>query len=534
MSERPQGFSDPDKGTGWTKSVNPASGDTIGFSEKNSPQDLKEAVRRARKAFEQWAILPVGERVRALRRIKAHLMEHAEEITALISKENGKTRIEAFAIEVMPAVMALDYYTSHAKSFLKPALLAPGSLLLFNKWSRIFRVPYGVIGIISPWNYPFSIPFSEVVMGLLAGNGVILKTASSTQLVGRQIESCMHAAGLPDGLFSFINIPGSQAGDAFIESGIDKLFFTGSVSSGKKLMAKAAETLTPLNLELGGNDAMLVCEDADLDRASSGAVWAGLQNCGQSCAGVERIYVHESAYGPFLERLKAKVESLRVGEDRDYSVDMWAMTSRDQMETVREHIEDALKKGAKIVAQSGCPQTDSPGNFLPATLIADVNHDMLVMKEETFGPVLALMKVRDMEEAIAFANDSLYGLTGSVWSKKSRKAERIARKIRAGVVTINDHLVSHGMPETPWGGVKASGFGRTHGRIGFNEMTQPQVVVHDLLGFAKKNLWWRPYSEELYRGLCGTMKFFYGRKLKVRLSGLKPMLKILPRIFSDR
>ncbi|MCL5405963.1 MAG: aldehyde dehydrogenase family protein, partial [Deltaproteobacteria bacterium] len=211
-----------------------------------------------------------------------------------------------------------------------------------------------------------------------------------------------------------------------------------------------------------------------------------------------------------------------------------AMTTKDQMETVRKHIEDALQKGAKIVAQSGCPQTDSPGNFLPATLIADVNHDMLVMKEETFGPVLALMKVRDMEEATALANDSLYGLTGSVWSKKSRKAERIARKIRAGVVTINDHLVSHGMPETPWGGVKASGFGRTHGRIGFNEMSQPQVVVHDLLGFAKKNLWWRPYSEELYRGLCGTMKFFYGRKLKVRLSGLKPMLKILPRIFSDR
>ena len=533
MSERPQNFSASGRDRGWTESISPATGETIGFSQKSSTEELKEAVGKARQAMGEWAALPVSARVRALRKTRGYLLEHAEEIAALISKENGKTKIEAFTTEVLPAVIALEYYTSHAKSFLKPEVIAPGSLLLFNKWSKLFRVPHGVIGIISPWNYPFSIPFSEVVMGLLAGNGVVLKTASSTQLAGRQIESCMCAAGLPDGLFSFINLPGSLAGDAFIEAGIDKLFFTGSVRTGKKLMAKAAETLTPLNLELGGNDAMLVCEDADMDRASSGAVWAGLTNCGQTCAGVERIYVQESIFEPFLQRLKEKVESFRVGEDTDYRVDMGAMTSRDQMETVRKHIEDALQKGAKIVAQSGCPKEEGPGNFLPATVIADVNHDMLVMKEETFGPVLALMKVRDMEQAIAFANDSLYGLTGSVWSKNSGKAERIARKIRAGVVTINDHLVSHGMPETPWGGIKASGFGRTHGRTGFNEMTHPKVVVHDLLGFAKRNLWWRPYNKEVYSGLLGAMNFFYGRKLKVRLSGLKPMLKILPRIFGD-
>jgi succinate-semialdehyde dehydrogenase/glutarate-semialdehyde dehydrogenase len=478
-------------------------------------------------------MLPVKLRARALRKAKAYLLEHAEDITELISRENGKTRIEALATEVLPAVMAIEYYTRRAKGFLKPAVIAPGSLLLCNKWSRLFRVPYGVIGIISPWNYPFSIPFSEVVMGLLAGNGVVLKTASSTQLVGRQIESCLRAADLPDGLFSFVNLPGSQAGDAFMESGIDKLFFTGSVAAGKQLMAKAAQTLTPLNLELGGNDAMVVCEDADIDRASSGAVWAGLQNCGQSCAGVERIYVQESVYGPFLEKLKAKVESLRIGEDTDFGVDMGAMTTRDQMETVEKHIEDALHKGAKIVAQSSCPPREGPGNFVPAMVVGDVTHDMLVMREETFGPVLAVMKVRDMEQAIALANDSLYGLTGSVWSKNGRKAERIAQNIRAGVVTINDHLVSHGMPETPWGGVKASGFGKTHGRIGFNEMTQPKVVVHDLLAFAKKNLWWRPYNEEVYRGLRGAMKLFYGPGLKVRLSGLWPLLKILPRIFRD-
>lgn len=515
---------------GLTESVSPATGEIIGYSPKNSPEDLKEAVRRAREAQQDWASRPVKKRSRTLRGMRVHLMERAEKIAALISAENGKTRIDALATEVLPAVMALDYYTAHAKRFLKPRVLLPGSLMLGNKWSKIFRVPYGVIGIISPWNYPFSIPFSEVVMGLLAGNGVILKTATSTQLVGREIEACMRAAGLPDGLFSFINIAGSAAGDAFIDSGIDKLFFTGSTSVGKELMSKAAGTLTPLNLELGGNDAMLVCEDANLERASSGAVWAGLQNCGQTCAGVERIYVHESVYEPFIEKVKAKVEAFRVGQDKDFNVDMGAMTTKSQMETVRKHLKDALEKGAVIVAQSDCPPEETPGNFLPATLIAGVNHDMLVMREETFGPVLAVMKVRDMEEAIALANDSIYGLTGSVWSRNGKEAARIAGKIRAGVITINDHVLSHGMAETPWGGLKASGFGRTHGEIGFHEMTQPQVVVHDLLGFAKKNLWWHPYNEALYKGLMGAMKLFYGRKLRVRLSGLGPLLRILPRI----
>jgi succinate-semialdehyde dehydrogenase/glutarate-semialdehyde dehydrogenase len=342
----------------------------------------------------------------------------------------------------------------------------------------------------------------------------------------------MCAARLPDGLFSFVNIEGSLAGDAFIESGIDKLFFTGSVTAGKKLMTKAAGTLTPLNLELGGNDAMLVCEDADTDRASSGAVWAGLQNCGQSCAGVERIYVHEQVYEPFMESLKTKVNCLRVGPDLDFSVDMGAMTTMSQREKVLSHLEDALQKGAVIAARSDCPPKEAPGNFLPAMVITGVNHEMLVMREETFGPVLAVMKVKDMEEAVSLANDSIYGLTGSVWSTNTGKAERIGRKIRAGVVTINDHLVSHAMAEAPWGGLKFSGYGRTHGKIGFDEMTRTKIIVHDFLAFAaKRNLWWQPYSESVYRGLSGAMKLFYGQKLRVRLSGIGPLLGILPRIF---
>src|SRR5208337_3263194 len=233
---------------------------------------------------------------------------------------------------------------------------------------------------ISPWNYPFSIPFSEVIMALLAGNAVVLKVASETQLVGKALEACIGAAGLPSGLFAYVNLPGKQAGSALLEAGVNKLFFTGSVAVGQQLMAEASRTLTPLSLELGGNDAMLVCEDADLDRAAAGALWAGMQNAGQSCGRVERIYVHEAVYEEFLRLLKERVEALRVGHDRDFEVDVGAMTTRRQLETVGRHVQDALGKGAVLYASSKSPE-DSNGLFLPAMVVTNVDHGMLLMRE---------------------------------------------------------------------------------------------------------------------------------------------------------
>ncbi len=514
-----------------TEAINPATGEVIGYFAEHSLAELGEKLAAARQAQAVWAARPVKQRVKALAGIKSWLLDHVDILAAVISQDTGKTRIEALATEVMPTVMALAYYQQHAARFLKPERLLPGSPLLFNKWSKILRVPYGVVAIISPWNYPFAIPFSEVIMALLAGNAVILKTATQTPWVGKILEVCMGTARLPQGLFTLLNMPGEVAGGAFLRAGVDKLFFTGSVEVGKRLMAKAAETLTPLVLELGGNDAMLVCADADVGRASAGAVWAGLQNCGQSCGGVERIYVHETAYEPFLERLVQQVRSLRVGLDTDCRVDLGAMTTRKQMGTVRRHLEDALAKGAVIVAQSSVPDNGGRGNFLPAMVLTEVDHSMLVMTEETFGPLLAVMKVRDMDAAVRLANDSSYGLTGSVWSRDVHQAERIGCRIQAGVITVNDHLLSHGMAETPWGGFKASGIGRTHGKLGFQEMTQPQVIVHDLLSFARRDLWWPPYSKAVYQGLCGALQLFHGNRLRARLAGVKPLLKILPRIF---
>jgi acyl-CoA reductase-like NAD-dependent aldehyde dehydrogenase len=518
--------------SGHTVGRNPATGEILGYSPLTPVESLKGIVHRARAAQGAWAATPLKERLRAMTRVRGYVAAHAEEIAGLIARDNGKTRVDALVTEVFPTVLAADYYRKQARRFLKDHWLRPGNLLLANKLSKIVRLPYGVVGVISPWNYPFSIPFSEVVMGLLAGNAVILKTATETQMVGKALEQCFMQAGLPDGVFAYVNLPGRLAGSAFLGAGIDKLFFTGSVAVGKQLMAEAAATLTPLVLELGGNDAMLVCEDADLFRAAAGAAWAGFQNCGQSCGGVERIDVHEEVYEAFLHLLKEQTESLRVGYDETFDVDMGAMTTERQIAVVKRHLEDALAKGAVIYARSPQPEGEGAGSFLPAVVLTRVTHEMDVMREETFGPVVGVMKVRDMEEAVALANDSHLGLTGSVWSKSWRKAEALARRIQAGVVTINDHLMSHGLAEAPWGGFKQSGIGRTHGAIGFAEMTQPQVIVHDILPFARRSMWWYPHGKGLYRGLLGALDLLYGKSIPRRFRGLGRLLTIVPRYFT--
>lgn len=512
-----------------TECRNPATGEVTGHSPLDNVERVQSAVEQARVAQIEWAGVPVHERCRTIRVIRDLIVDRADELAEVIANDTGKTRIDALAAEVLPAAIAVDYYTQQAYRFLKDRKLKPAKLLLGNKRSLIRRVPWGVLGVISPWNYPFAIPFSEVVMALLAGNGVLLKVATQTQMVGRALEKLFLDADLPAGLFAHVNLPGHVAGDAFLEAGVDKLFFTGSVPVGKRLMAKAAESLTPVVLELGGNDPMLVCPDANLDRAAAGAVWAGMQNAGQSCGGVERIYVHNDVYEEFLTRLGDLVKSLRVGPDAgDHDVDIGAVTTPQQAETIRSHIDAALADGAQVYAQADCP-ANGAGLFVPPTVLTDVDHTMQVMREETFGPVVGVMKVTDMDKAVRLANDSDLGLTASVWSRNKREAEALARQIQAGVVTINDHLMSHGLPETPWGGFKQSGIGRTHGCIGFDEMSQPQCIVHDQTGFLNRNLWWPPADADVYAGMKGLLDMLYAKGVAARLAGARAVLKILPR-----
>lgn len=510
----------------------PATGKKIGSSPVHTPEDARRAILRAKDAQHGWAALPLRERIGYVLRMRDYLIQHADEVSDVIHQDVGKTRIEALATEVLPTALAISYYTRQAERFLRPHPLGGGALLFFNKGSTLYRVPFGVVGIIAPWNYPLGIAMHEIVPALLAGNAVIFKIARETQMVGRRIEEMARAAGIPDGVFTYLNIPGAVVSDVLLDPSlhVDKLFFTGSVPVGKTLMAKAAESLTPVSLELGGNDAMLVCEDANLERAVNGAIWAGFQNSGQSCGAVERVYVHRDVYVPFMELLKERVEALRQGPDEAFDVDVGAMCTERQTKTVADHYEDALAKGATVFAQAEV--TAESGNFFPATVLTDVNHDMLVMREESFGPLLGVMRVESMDEAVELANDSDLGLTGSVWSNNTKKAVALGRRIEAGVITINDHLMTHGIAQTPWGGFKESGIGRSHGQLGFEEMTEPQVVVTERLFFTTRNVWWHPYSEAVYKGLRGTTQLFYGNRIVDRVGGFVDFAKLSVRMFT--
>jgi len=511
--------------------MNPASGEVTGYVREDGPDVLLEAVAKARKAQKAWGKKTFRERAAHVHAIRDFVAAEADRIAAVISRSTGKTRIDALSTEVIPAAMGAGYYARKAEQFLRRKRLRPGHLLFANKTSYIDRVPWGVIGIISPWNYPFAIPFHEVIMALMAGNAVILKVATQSQDVGDIIKEAVNAGGLPEDTFHLVHLPGSVAGEAFINAGIDKLFFTGSVSVGKELMARASGRLMPLSLELGGNDAMIVCRDANLERAAGGAVWAGFSNCGQSCGGVERIFVEQEVYDAFVGLLREKTDALRQGEDTSFDVDIGALSNLKQLEKIRAHVQDALDKGARITASSGEVPNHQGGFFYPAVVLEDVSDSMTVLGEEIFGPVVAVMKVETIEEAVERANHSRLGLTASVWTSDRKKAHEIASRLQAGAVTINDHLMSHGLQETPWGGFKESGIGRTHGRLGMEEMTQPRVVVDDFMPGAQKDMWWYPHGREVYDGLKGVLNFLYAGGWAARVRGMTEMIKLFSRTF---
>lgn len=494
---------------GFTVAKNPCTGEEIGQVANTDMATVPEIFAQARQAQKIWADRSFAQRAKAVRRMRDYIVEHAEELSEVVARSNGKTLTDALGTEVLPCTLACDWYARHAEKVLKEKKIPIDSILFFNKKSVIQRKPLGVVGIISPWNYPLSIPFGEVIMGLMAGNAIILKVAAATPLVGQAISRIMDAGNLPKGLFQQIVGSGGAVSTAFLENGIDKIFFTGSVGVGQQLMEQAAKTLTPLSLELGGNDPMIVLDDADLERATNGAAWAGFQNAGQSCGGVERVYVHEAIYDQFVEMLAAKTRSLRHGQDTSHQVDIGALTTRGQLNTVEQHVEEALQKGAKIVAQSR-PVGPQNGFFHPATLMVDTTDEMLLIRDETFGPVIPVMKFSHIDEAIEKANQSHLALTSSVWSKDIKRAKAIAEKLESGVTTINDHLYTHGLSEMPWGGWKHSGLGRTHGPEGLLEMTHAKAINWDILP-AKRNLWWYPFNENSYKGLLNAQRFAYPR-----------------------
>jgi succinate-semialdehyde dehydrogenase/glutarate-semialdehyde dehydrogenase len=497
-------------------SVNPATGETLREIECASDVEVHAAVSRARRAQAAWSDRGIVARTALVRKFQRLLHERKSEIATLISREAGKPYAEALTTEVIVVLDAARFCIENAYEFLRDEALPHGNLAMKTKAGRILREPYGVIGIISPWNYPFSIPATETLAALVAGNAVVLKPSELTSLVALELASLLHDAGIPKDVFQVV-VGDGATGAALLNSQIDKLIFTGSVSTGKRIAHAAASRLLPVVLELGGKDPMLVLQDADIDVASSGAVWGAFVNAGQTCLSVERCYVQRRLYEPFLEACVRKTERLRLGNGMDRETDMGPMIHERQLQIVEQQVEDARRRGARVLT-GGIRLTRLGPRFYAPTVLADVTQEMAIMREETFGPVLPVASFDTEEEAIGLANDSEYGLAASVWTRDRARGEALARRIAAGTVMVNDVVSCFGISEAPHGGLKSSGIGRTHGHFGLEEMVRVKYVDVDRMPGMKK-VWWYGYGKAFASQMEGFLDLQFARSARQRLQG---------------
>ena len=495
-------------------SINPATGECLRELDCVFEAEVRAAVARARAAQPAWNALPIERRIEIVGKFQHLLQEQKSEVGALITREAGKPYVEALLTEVLVVLDAARFLIDNAWSFLSEQPVAHGGLAMKTKRGRILREPHGVIGIVSPWNYPLSIPAVDALGALVSGNAVVLKPSEFTSLVALKFQSLLHDAGVPEAVFQVI--PGDGAtGAALLNSDIDKLIFTGSVPTGKRIAQAAAARLLPVVLELGGKDPMLVLDDADIDVASSAAIWGAFVNAGQACLSVERCYVHRSLYARFLDACVKKAQQLRIGNGLDAETDIGPMIHEGQVRMVEAQVQEAKAQGARVLA-GGSRLPDLGPNFYAPTILADVTQDMRVMREETFGPVLSVAPFDSDDAAVRLANDSDFALAASVWTNNTNRGEALARRIVAGTVMVNDTISCFGISEAPHGGVKASGIGRSHGRFGLEEMVRVKYLDIDRLPRMKK-LWWYGYGATFTRQMEAFIEFQFARRLSARV-----------------
>ncbi len=495
-------------------SYNPATGAEVGRVATTTADDVRAAVERSREVFHTWKKTSFAERRRFMMRAREVILTDIDGIAKLISAESGKPFGEAIAMEIAPVLDLMQHFARNTEKMLRPAKINIGLYILMGRSSKIVYHPLGTIGIIPAWNYPFSIPLGEAAMALMAGNTVVIKPSELTPLVGLKIGEIFAKAGFPEGAFQIVSGAG-ETGSALVDAAPDKIMFTGSVGTGKKIAMAAAKNLTSVVLELGGKDPMIVFEDANLELAAGAAVWGAFCNSGQSCSSVERLYVQESVAEKLTKLIVDKTRQLKQGSGDAEDVSVGAMSSERQLKIVEDHVNSFREAGAKIEIGGGRNADFSPRSsdsrtearfplFFEPTVISGATNEMRAMQEETFGPTLPIATFRTEEEAIRLANDSEFGLTASVWTRDYTRGRRVAEQIESGSVCINEVLYTHGIGQTPWGGFKNSGRGRTHGREGLMELVQPQHIHTNRFAFIP-NAWWMPYSAtaiETFRALA--------------------------------
>ena len=468
-------------------------------------EDVAAAIARARAAQPAWAATRMQDRQAIVERALKIVLERQDEIIDTVVAETGKARTDAMSMEIFSVADQLCYYAKNAGKFLKPHKRKVHGLLGLMKQLRIVYKPLGVVGLITPWNGPFVLVMNQATQAILAGNTVVAKGSEVTPFSARLAEDIFRQAGLPEGVLQVL-LGDGETGAAIVQGGVDKISFTGSVATGRKVAQACAGQLIPCTLELGGNDAMIVCADADLDRAADGAWVGSCMNTGHYCCGTERIYVVKEVYDEFLKLVLEKGKQLRQGPQHGWEEDVGAVFWDRQMTIIESHVEDARSKGANIL-MGGRRNPDLPGLYYEPTVITEVDNSMDIMVLETFGPILCIQKVDSEEEALALANDSEFGLNGNVWTRDKEKGYNLATAIDTGSCSVNDMAMSYGIPAAPFGGKKNSGIGQVNGKKGMRGYCHEMPIVIDRFGGKMQNGY--PYSAKSAEGMKKLMDFLW-------------------------